>query len=164
LFKILIKFRSYEKVCVWDLSKAYNQILTGPEELHMRRLVWRWGKEDDQWKVYGFTHIHFGDLPAAPFLELTKKKALELGRDICPKTANQMEEGYVDDGNGGGDDDFIDQMIGEITEVDGQLYFSGTVSRILDTLSLRPKFMARSGEKDKRILAKLGGPCLGCSY
>ena len=46
LFSIFIQFRSYEKVCIWDLSKAYSQIVTGPEELHIRRLVWRWGEEE----------------------------------------------------------------------------------------------------------------------
>ena len=32
----------------------------------------------------------------------------------------------------------IDKLIGEITEVDGHLYFSGTVLQILNTLSLGP--------------------------
>ena len=56
------------KVCIWDLSKAYNQIVTGEDELYMRRLVWRWGKEDDQLTVYGhgFSRVHFNDLPATP--------------------------------------------------------------------------------------------------
>ena len=44
---LFIKFRSYKKVCIWYLSKAYNQILTTEVKLHMRRLVWRWGKEED---------------------------------------------------------------------------------------------------------------------
>ena len=71
LFQILIKFRSYKKVCIWDLSKAYNRIVIGKEELNMRRLVWRWGKED-----------------------------------ICPDTADQMEKGYLDNGNCLGRTDF----------------------------------------------------------
>ena len=40
-----------EKVFIWVLSKAYNQIVTGPEKNDMRRLVWRYGKEDDQWTL-----------------------------------------------------------------------------------------------------------------
>jgi hypothetical protein len=88
----------------------------------MRRLVWRWGKEEDDWTVFGFTHVHFGSIPAAPFLELTKKAANKLRRHFCPETADQMDEGYVDPGFGGGKDDFIDTMIGEISEDDGQLY------------------------------------------
>ena len=79
----------------------------------MRPLVRRWGEEEDQWTLYGFTRVHFGDLPAAPFLELTKKKANELGRPICPTIADQMKKGYVDVWNGGGTDKMIDKMIGE---------------------------------------------------
>jgi hypothetical protein len=111
LFKILIKFRSYERVCVWDIHKAYSLIRTGEDELHMRRLLWRWGKGEDDWTVYGFTHVPFGDIPTAPFLELMKKAANKLGRHFCPKTAEQMDEGYVDDGFGGGKDKFIDTVI-----------------------------------------------------
>ena len=29
LFQILIKLRRYEKDCIWDLSKAYKQNVTG---------------------------------------------------------------------------------------------------------------------------------------
>jgi hypothetical protein len=72
---------------------------------------------------YGFRRVHFGDLPAAPFLELTKKKMTRW-------------KGYIDDGNGGGTDEMIDKIISEITEVYGQLYISRTVSQILETLSL----------------------------
>ena len=57
-------------------------------------------------------------------------------QQLCPTTADQMEKGYVDDGNRGGTDEMIDKILGEINEVDGQLYLSGTVSQILDTLSL----------------------------
>jgi hypothetical protein len=85
---------------------------------------------------------HFRDIPAAPFLELTKKAANKLGKHFCPKTADQMDEGYMDDGFGGGKDEFIYKMIGEITEEDGQLFFSGNVAKIMGTLSMRPKFMA----------------------
>ena len=72
-----------------------------------------------------------------------------------------MQKGYVDDGNGGGYEEVVDRMIGKVTEVDGQLYISGTVSQILDTLSLRPKFMAMAGETDNMILAKMGKTVLG---
>ena len=78
----------------------------------MRRLVWCLGKEEDQWIVYGFTSVHFGDFPAGPFLELTKKKANELERPICQETADQMEKGYVDDGNGRGSEEMGERMIG----------------------------------------------------
>ena len=72
-----------------------------------------------------------------------------------------MEKGYMEDGNSGGDEEMIDKMKGEILEIDGQLYFSATVSQILDTISLRPNFMAPRGESNNRILAKMEGTVLG---
>ena len=42
------QFRSNEKVCIRDLIKAYNKILTGEEELDITHLVWRWSEEEDQ--------------------------------------------------------------------------------------------------------------------
>ena len=36
---------------VWDLSKAYNSVLTGPHEAFLRLMVWRWGRQEDQWSI-----------------------------------------------------------------------------------------------------------------
>ena len=59
-------------------GKTYNKIVISEDELHLRRLLCGWGKEDDQETVFCFTRVHFGDLPAAPFAELTKQKDNEL--------------------------------------------------------------------------------------
>ena len=68
----------------------------------MMKLVWRWGKEDDQWTVFGFTMVHFSDLPAAPFRSSPRRKPM---RDID-------RAGYVDNGMGGIDEEKIDKTIG----------------------------------------------------
>ena len=164
LFNILVMFRTYEEVVVWDIHKAYNVMETTDKELHCRRLVWRWGQQDQDWKTYGFTKVHFGDLPAAPLLELTKKAAVEEGRHIDPEVAEQMEKGYVDDGLGGGKREIIERMVGDVEEIDGQLHYSGVVSQILGKVSMRPKYMVRSGETDTRALDKLGGHVLGHTW
>ena len=57
--------RTQQHVVVADLAKAYNTVLTYPEEMHMRHLVWRWGKTKDKWLTYGLTKMHFDDRPAA---------------------------------------------------------------------------------------------------
>ena len=67
----------------------------------------------------------------------------------------------MDDGNGWGTEEMINKMISDVTEIDSQLYFSRTVSQILDTISLRPNFMAPRGESNTRILAKMEGTVLG---
>jgi hypothetical protein len=42
--------------------------------------------------------------------------------------------------------------------------FLETLAKIMGTLSMRPKFMARSGKTDERVLAKLGGSVLGHNW
>ena len=122
LFSIMMMFRTYKELVVWDIHMAYNMMETTEKELRCRRLVWRWGREDEDWQTYGFTKVHFGDLPAAPLLELIKKAAVKKGRNIDPEVADQMEKGYVDDGLGGGTRKIINRMVGNIEEVNGQLY------------------------------------------
>jgi hypothetical protein len=66
----------------WDYAKAYNTVLTYPEEMHMRRMVWR-ESEDEPWKTYGINRMHFGDRPAAAGLEVAKKKVAGRIWKIC---------------------------------------------------------------------------------
>ena len=73
LVEALTTFRSYENVVIWDLAKAYNTVKTGPAEMHMRRLVWRWGQEDAEWQIYGFLVMTFGDKVAACGLEVMRR-------------------------------------------------------------------------------------------
>ena len=130
-------FRTYEEVVVWDIQKAYNAMETMDTEC--RHLVWRWGQDDQEWKTYGFTKVHFSDLPAAPLLKLTKKAVVEEGRYIDPEVAEQMERRYDDDGLGGGSRDIIKRMMGDVEKIDSQLNYSGAVSKILLKVSMRPK-------------------------
>ena len=81
----LAHWRTQQNVVVADLAKAYNTVLTYPEEMHMRRLMWRWGKTEDKWLTYGLTKMHFGDRPAACGLEVVKRLVAEAGADIDPK-------------------------------------------------------------------------------
>ena len=41
LVEVLLRFRSYESALLFDLSKAYNSLLTGPVEKFTRLIVWR---------------------------------------------------------------------------------------------------------------------------
>ena len=41
LLQVQADFRTLPNVVTWDYAKAYNTVLTYPEEMHMRRLVWR---------------------------------------------------------------------------------------------------------------------------
>ena len=43
---VMLRFRVYEKVFAFDLSKAYNSMRTSVQERHLRRFVWRWSEEE----------------------------------------------------------------------------------------------------------------------
>ena len=63
---------------MWDYSKAYHTVHTFPEEMHMRRLVWRFNPEDE-WTTYRVNRMMFGDRPATTALEVVKRKVADLG-------------------------------------------------------------------------------------
>ena len=75
IFNNLFKFRSYQIALVFDISKAYNSIKTGLVEKHLRRLWFRVNPQHDDWKIYGFNCIQFGDRPAAALMTIAVEKA-----------------------------------------------------------------------------------------
>ena len=103
---MIADFRTLSHVVSWDYAKAYNTVLTYPEEMHMRRLVWR-DSQDQPWKTYGINRMHYEDRPAAAGLEVAKKKVAEFGSSIDNQTADIIMRGYVDDGLGGGEEHVV---------------------------------------------------------
>ena len=164
LLQALVTWRGYEEVAVWDIKKAYNSVHTYQEEMHMRRLLWRWGVEEDEWSTFGFLVMAFGDRVGTCGLEVAKQKVAKVGAVIDERVALMVEKGYVDDGCGGGDKEFVDYLIGEQTNVDGSLEYSGKVSQILALGGFKVKVMVRSGETDAKMIEKLGGGVLGLPW
>ena len=98
LFRVLMVFRTYSNIIVWDLKKAYNALHTGEVEMFYRLLVLRWGDVEAKWRTYGLTRVHYGDRPAAAILEVAKELAASLGEDTYPVAAKKsIEASYVDD-------------------------------------------------------------------
>ena len=46
MLEISLRFRCHEEGMVFDLTKAYNALKTGPVEKNLRRFVWRFSPED----------------------------------------------------------------------------------------------------------------------
>jgi len=112
LFEVTVRFRTYEKVFAYDLSKAYNTMKTGMTERHLRRFVWRFA-EDSPWLDFAIDTVHFGDRPAACQLEISKKKIAQLGHSIDPDaSAKLINDCYVDDCFSGGSEKDINRMVG----------------------------------------------------
>ena len=164
LLKTSMRFRAGEHVAVWDLTKAYTTVRTGPEELHLRRLVWRDGNPSEAWTTYGIQTMYFGDRPAAAGLENARCLVADAGRHIDPEAARMIEIGYVDDGVGGGDLATIDRLVGTESWLDGRPTYSGTVAKILALGSFKVKVMVRDGETRQDVLQLLGGGVLGLDW
>ena len=104
---------------------------TTNQELHLRRLVWRWGDDQSDWLTFGLTRMHLGDRCAMCGLEVSKVKVADLGQDISLEAVALIKMTYVDDGSGGGTMDTVDRLIGEEASDDkGNLSYSGTVAQI----------------------------------
>ena len=48
----------------------------------MRRMVWRWGRTEEEFRTYGFLIMHFRDRPATCGLEDAKRKLADLRQSI----------------------------------------------------------------------------------
>ena len=164
LVQSLITWRGYEEVVVWDIRKAYNGLHTFEDELHMRRLVWRWGESDQPWTTYGFMRMAFGDRVGTCGLEVAKKKIAEEGMRIDEQVARMVAGGYVDDGCGGGDKSMVDRLVGKQTGEAGKYQYDGKVSEILALGGMSPKVMVKSGEEDEEVIRLLGGGVLGLPW
>ena len=165
LHEVLLRFRSYEVALHSDLTKMFHSVRTGPEEMFMRLMVWR-ATENDDWVVYGFLVVTFGDRPATCITSHCLNLAAEAGRLLDPKAALCLQNDiYCDDICTGGSKDDVSRMVGQVSEsADGKLAYSGTLSQILSKAGFAVKMMVTSGERDDRALDRMGGNVLGIKW
>ena len=53
LLEVFLRWRTFEVALVLDLTKAYQSIKTpGDLDRNVRRLLWRWGQTESEWKTY----------------------------------------------------------------------------------------------------------------
>ena len=161
LLAVLVHWRTVHVALVTDIVKAYHVIRTREDELHLRRFLYR-EAPTLPWRVCGYTRATFGDLPAGLILEVVKRRAAELGMELDPLAAQQiLDNSYVDDCITGGSKEEVERMKGHLL-ANGQ--YSGTITQILATCGMRPKFLAVSGDQDPAAAEPLGGRVLGLSY
>ena len=131
LLEVLCTFRFLECIIAWDIRKAYNAVFIALIHHHLRRLVWRWGKLQEEFQIYALSRVHFGDRPAGLALQLAKDYARKEGHAICPETAKALGKGsYVDDSVAGGSAEFVERLRGIATCTDGVFHYTGTVAQI----------------------------------
>ena len=164
LYQVLLRWRSYETSCVFDLSKAYNVIRTGDFEKFLRLQLWRFGDTSKDWAIYGYASVAFGDVAASLILELAKNRVadrgLELGMD--PVAVEKLKQDvYVDDYCGGGEHEEVLRMRGSCKEEDGKLVYDGSFANILSLGGFRAKSYVISGDDNHPAALESLGPVLG---
>ena len=161
MLDIALRFRCHECAMVFDLTKAYNSLKTGPIEKHLRRFIWRFSPEED-WQDFAFDTVAFGDLPAANFLEIGRNMTADAGVDIDPEASRKLNrDSYVDDNLSGGSFEAVKRMKGHKL---GNGSFSGTMTKILDIGKLKAKTYVSTGETDEEARALLGDKVLGYGW
>ena len=161
LFNVLLRWRTLLEVAVADLAKAYHSMETGvpnrSSEFYMRLVVWR-KKFEKEWTTWGHLVCGMGDKPSSVFLELTKRIAAGLAKNIDPVLASLLLAlSYVDDILLGGSEEDVQRIRGSVKELeDGKLEFDGTLVQVMALVGMKIKNICRSGETDERILAKQG--------
>ena len=146
---------------MFDLSKAYQQLVTGEVERHLRRFLYR-SSPSDQWEIFAYDRVTFGDVIAALCLELGKKLAAQRGEQLDALAASRLLSGtYVDDHCGGGSLDEVSRMRGLPKPNSG---FPGTMQQILEPCGFKANFMVMSKKCTQDEVEALGGSVLGLDY
>ena len=135
---------------MYGLTKAYQSIKTGTLERHVRRIVWRYGDVSADWQIYGYDVVTFGDQVAGLALELVKRLAADMGKDIDADASYQIRhKTCVDDSVSGGTREMVERFRGQ--EVNG--CYDGTLPSILGLVGLKLKCMVASGDDDLEKIA-----------
>ena len=158
MLDITLRFRCHVCGLVFDLTKAYNSLHTGPVEKHLRRFVYRFDPSGD-WEDYAFDVVAFGDNPAANCLEIGRDMVADAGVQIDPVASRKLkDDSYVDDNVGGGTEAEVKRMMG-VRQPDGS--YSGTMSQILDLGKLKAKVFVATGEVDESVKGLISNKVLG---
>ena len=152
MLEVTVRFRAYETVFGYDLAKAYNTMITGLTERHLRRFIWK----------FAIDRVHFGDRPAACQLEVSKKKIAKLGESIDSEASMKLiQDSYVDDIFSGGKQESINRMVG-VKDKEGN--YSGTMSKILSLRGYRVKEYVVEGDNNLSDENLLGNTVFGYNW
>ena len=96
--EVLARWKNYDDTLCSHLTKAYHFIKTGELEMHIKRVVWRFGKTNEPWRYYRYKTVTFGDRPAGVYLNIVINKTAELFGSVDQMAVAKIKnDRYVDD-------------------------------------------------------------------
>ena len=86
-------------------------------------MVWRDGRQGEEWQSYGRKVVAFGDCLSSCILKISKDLTAHARNDIDEVAAMAIsEDTYVDNGTTGGDEETAKRLIGDVlNNEDGSL-------------------------------------------
>merc|ERR1712105_419046 len=125
--------------------------------MHLRRLWFRQDPKHEEWKVYGFNCVQFGDKPAAALMTIAIERAAETYEEVAKDinlpiqevkddSKKLLEDTYVDDGTTGGNKKEVQRLIGNKLP-DGS--YSGTIPSMMKKVGLKLKTIVTSQSTDQ---------------
>ena len=145
MFGTLLRFREHKYALVSDIKTMYNTIHTTKTEKHLRRVCWRFGKKDEQFRTFGVDRVMFGDRPAAAISSIAIRETAEIYKNIDEEAAAKIKnDTYVDDITTGTDDKSESAVLKD------------SIKSILAKGGLEVKGFVESGENSEEGLSLLG--------
>ena len=162
-WELLMRFRGYRFGLISDISKAYHSLKTGLLEKHLRKVVWRHGRQGTVWRVYAFLVVAFGDRIAAVLLQIAIRITNEMYKTVDLVASHKLlYDMFVDDLISGGELLEVLRFMGNRDIDTGKC--DGTMVQIMEKGGLFFKAMQMSGELDEEQLELLGGAVLGIGW
>ena len=163
IWELLMRFRGYRFGLISDISKAYHSLKTGLLEKHLRKVVWRHGRQGTVWRVYAFLVVAFGDRIAAVLLQIAIRITNEMYKTVDLVASHKLlYDMFVDDLISGGELLEVLRFMGNRDIDTGKC--DGTMVQIMEKGGLFFKAMQMSGELDEEQLELLGGAVLGIGW
>ena len=104
IFSVLLNFRAYKVGFVKDVAKFYQSVEAVERDKHLRRVLWRFGKEEQEPQIYTTETINFGDKAAGAVAMTALRQTADLYRNVDGEAAEKLKrDAYVDDITSGAD-------------------------------------------------------------
>ena len=140
LYSILLNFRSYPVALIGDVKKMYHSIKTTEKERHVRRILWRDMKGDQEPQTYGIETVTFGDRPAATIAAVALKETAEIFKHIDEDAAQKIK-----------DDTYVDDLLTGADNVEEAVTLKNNIETILSKANFHTHRFVISGESAENL-------------